>query len=113
MGKRKNYVKNKDSGMYHIKGKKYRQLKGSRREVFNSKAFKTSGNVEKNGLMKNKNGRIVSKKLRKQAMKDKRLQKSGYLTKKGEFGAFKNGLKVTKKKKKKSNKKKTQKRRRN
>ena len=112
MAKRKNYVKNKDTGMYHIKGKKYKQLKGSRREVLNGKAFKTSGNVEKSGLVKNKNGRIVSKKLRKQAMKDKRLQKSGYLTKKGEFGAFKNGVKVTKKKKK-SNKKKTQKRRRN
>jgi hypothetical protein len=95
---RKNYTKK--NGIYRIKGKDYKKNRGSRREVWNRTAYQTTGNVFRSGLFKNKHNRIVSKKLRKQAIKDKRLVKSGFLTKKGEFGAFKNGQRVTKKKKK-------------
>ena len=100
---RKNFVKK--NGVYKIRGKTYKKNRGSRREVYNETAYQTTGNIKKNGLYKNKHNRIVSKKLRKQAMKDKRLIKSGYVTKKGEFGAFKNGKPVSKKKKKKKKKK--------
>ena len=105
---RKNVVKK--NGVYKIRGKTYKKNRGSRREVWNETAYQTTGNIKKNGLYKNKHNRIVSKKLRKQAIKDKRLIKSGYLTKKGQFGAFKNGKAVTKKLKKKKKKKKMTKR---
>ena len=100
---RKNFVRDKN-GHYNIRGKTYKKNRGSRREVWNETAYQTTGNIKKNGLYKNKHNRIVSKKLRKQAMKDKRLVKSGYLTKKGQFGAFKDGKAVTKKMKKKKKK---------
>lgn len=95
---RKNLVR--ENGVYKIRGKTYKKNRGSRREVWNGSAFQTTGNIRKSGLFKNKHNRIVSKKLRKQAIKDKRLVKSGYLTKKGQFGSFKDGKRVTKKKKK-------------
>ena len=101
---RKNVVKK--NGVYKIRGKTYKKNRGSRREVWNETAYQTTGSIKKNGLYKNKHNRIVSKKLRKQAMKDKRLVKSGYLTKKGQFGAFKDGKAVTKKMKKNKKKKK-------
>ena len=102
---RKNFVRDK-KGHYNIRGKTYKKNRGSRREVWNETAYQTTGNIKKKGLYKNKHNRIVSKKLRKQAMKDKRLIKSGYVTKKGEFGAFKDGKPVTKKRKKAKKKKK-------
>ena len=55
---------------------------GSRREVFNGTAKRTSGGLEKLHLIKNKYGRIVSKKKHLTAKKEKRLEKHGYFAKK-------------------------------
>lgn len=70
------------------------QRVGSKRQVFNGSAEKTSGGLKQNDLMLNKWGRIVSKKQSAAAKKSKNLSKAGYSAKKGEFGAFKNGRKV-------------------
>ena len=62
---------------------------GSRREVMNGSAQKTSGGLRKKHLMYNKQRRIVSRKLHKLAKKQKHLK--DFTTKKGTFGAFKKG----------------------
>ena len=81
-------------GKYNIRGKRYETLYGSRAQVWHQTAFKTSGGLERNELMQNKNGRIVSKKKHTTAKKEKRLVKAGYGTKKGKFGFVKlNGTK--------------------
>jgi len=67
----------------------FKETVGSRAEVFHGTAKHTSGGLEKSDLLKNKWGRIVSAKKHKTAKKEKRLQKAGYFTKKGEFGAVK------------------------
>ena len=65
---------------------------GSRAEVWHGTAKKTSGGLTKSHLMKNKNGRIVSRKKHATAKKDNRLVKAGYGTRKGHFGyVMKNG----------------------
>ena len=61
---------------------------GSRAEVWHGTAKKTSGGLLKKDLKKNKRGRIVSKKMSNRAKKEKRLEKAGYKTKKGEFKKF-------------------------
>lgn len=80
-------------GMYHIKGKKYELLEGSRAQVWHETAFRTSGGLKKNDLMMNKHGRIVSALKHKTAKKEKRLEKHGFFTKKGVFGATKKNMK--------------------
>lgn len=72
-------------GMYHINGKKYSMLIGSRAQVEHATAFKTPGGLKKGDLLMNKNGHIVSKKKHFTAKKEKRLEKAGYKTKKGIF----------------------------
>jgi hypothetical protein len=62
---------------------------GSRAEVWHGNAKKTSGGLFKTDLLQNKHGRIVSKKRSELAKKEKRLEKAGYKTKKGQFGSFK------------------------
>lgn len=62
---------------------------GSRAEVFHGNALKTSGGLMKSDLIQNKQGRIVSKKMSENAKRDKRLEKAGYTTQKGKFGAVK------------------------
>jgi hypothetical protein len=62
---------------------------GSRRQVWNGTAKKTSGGLLKSDLMLNKNGRIVSKSKHASAKREKRLVKAGYGTKKGSFGFVK------------------------
>lgn len=57
----KNITKNKD-GKYHIQGKIYEKLTGTREEVFNEIAYRTSGELNKDDLIVNKSGKIVSKK---------------------------------------------------
>ena len=47
----------------------------------------TGGGLKKKDLKYNKQGKIVSKKMSQRAKKEKRLQKAGYITKKGQFGA--------------------------
>tara|TARA_B100000674_G_C37976112_1_gene979424 strand:+ start:645 stop:980 length:336 start_codon:yes stop_codon:yes gene_type:complete len=106
-------MKNSD-GVYVIKGKKYPELKGSRVQVYRGNAFETEGGLQKKDIFKNKHGRYVSLKKHKTAKKEKRLEKAGYKTKKGVFGAVKNNTKKnikTKKNKKKNKKNKTGKRR--
>jgi len=82
----------KDShGHYHIHGKKYEMLEGSRAQVYHGTAYKTSGGLKKPEILMNKNGRIVSKKKHTTAKKERRLVKAGYGTKKGKFGFVKIG----------------------
>lgn len=78
-----------EDGHYHIQGKKYPQLFGSRQQVMNGTAYKTSGELTKSHLMMNKWGRIVSRKKHATAKKEKRLLKHGYSAKKGKFGYVK------------------------
>jgi hypothetical protein len=78
-----------ENGKYVIGGVTYSELFGSRAQVHNGTAYKTSGGLTKKDLVMNKWGRIVSEKKHKTAKKEKRLQKYGYYTKKGKFGAVK------------------------
>ena len=81
-------VRNED-GTYHLDGQKFKELFGSRQQVMNGTAYKTSGNLQKSDLMMNKWGRIVSAKKHRTAKKEKRLQKYGYFAEKGKFGYVK------------------------
>lgn len=85
-------------GKYHINGKKFDQLVGSRAQVFHGSAYKTSSSaakpkgdaLTKKHLKQNKHGRIVSaQKSAKGPMMLKRLHNKGYFTRKGHFGAVK------------------------
>lgn len=68
----------------------YEQNIGSRAQVWHGTAKKTSGGLTKQNLMKNKHGRIVSKRKHVKGKQTiKRLQKMGYKAKKGEFKLFK------------------------
>jgi hypothetical protein len=78
-----------EDGTYHINGKKYKELFGSRQQVVNGTAYKTAGELTKSHLMMNKWGRIVSRKKHASAKKEKRLECHGYFTQKGKFGAVK------------------------
>jgi hypothetical protein len=62
---------------------------GSRAQVMHGTARHTSGGLTKGDLKYNKAGRIVSRKKSVSAKKDKRLEKAGYKTRKGKFGAVK------------------------
>ena len=98
------------TGLYHPKNGKasgYEFLVGSRRQVHNGTAFKTSGGLMKKDLKLNDHGRIVSLKKHNTAKKEKRLEKAGYFTKKGKFGWVKKSPKGSKSKspKKKGTKK--------
>ena len=75
-----------DDGTYHIQGKKYKELFGSRHQVWNKTAYKTTGNLTRKHLLMNKWGRIVSNKKHFTAKREKRLEKYGYYAKKGKFG---------------------------
>ena len=63
------------------------QRVGSRAQVMHGNAKQTGGGLKKKDLKYNKQGKIVSKKMSAMAKKEKRLQKAGYTTKKGQFGA--------------------------
>ena len=76
-------------GMYHIRGKKYEKLEGSRAQVWHGTARQTPGCLCKENLIMNKHGRIVSKRKHTTAKREKRLVKAGFLTKKGQFGYVK------------------------
>jgi len=70
---------------------------GSRAEVWHGTAHHTSGGLTKKCLIKNKHGRIVSKKKHETAKKDRRLVKAEYGTKKGVFGYVKKNGTMSKK----------------
>lgn len=80
-------------GKYHIKGRVYDMLEGSRAQVWHETAYKTTGGLVRDDLMMNKHGRIVSMAKHKTAKKEKRLEKAGYFTKKGKFGYVKKSVK--------------------
>jgi hypothetical protein len=80
-----------ENGMYTVSGKSYKELFGSRTQVHNGTAYKTTGGLTKSDLIMNKWGRIVSEKKHKTAKKEKRLQKHGFFAKKGKFGFVKRG----------------------
>lgn len=94
-------VRDVNDGTYHINGKKFPELIGSRTQVHNKTAYKTPGGLTISNLMMNKWGRIVSVLKHKTAKKEKRLEKAGYFAKKGKFGyvkkSAKNGRKTAKK----------------
>jgi len=67
----------------------FEQTTGSRAQVWHGTAKKTSGGLTKSHLMKNKHGRIVSRKMHNTAKRENRLVKAGFVTKKGHFGFIK------------------------
>lgn len=67
----------------------HEQAIGSRSQVMHGTAHHTSGGLTKTDLKYNKWGRIVSRKKSMKAKKEKRLEKAGYKTRKGKFGAVK------------------------
>ena len=98
-------------GMYHVGGRKYKHLVGSRVMVWNGSAEKTQygrAGLRKKDLVKNKWGRIVSRKKHNSGKKNglKRLHAKGYFTRKGKFGVFKKGSKSPKRRTKKRGRKK-------
>ncbi len=92
-------VRDPVTGTYDIKGKIFKELFGSREQVWNGTAYKTKYGLTKSGLVMNKRGRIVSADKHESATKEMRLKKYGYSAKKGKFGYVK-----TKKIKNKKNK---------
>jgi hypothetical protein len=73
------------------------QTTGTRAQVWHGTAKKTSGGLTKNHLMKNKHGRIVSKRKHASGKKTiKHLRKLGYVAKKGHFKLFHKGHKSRK-----------------
>ena len=98
-------VDKKPDGKYHVKGKSYEILIGSRAQVWHGTAYKTSGGLKKDNLLQNKNGRIVSKAKHYTAKKEKRLEKAGYKTVKGKFGFIKSNAKSRKTRKSRKSRK--------
>lgn len=86
-----------EDGTYHINGKKYSELVGSRAQVWNKTAHHTSGSLTRSCLMRNKWGRIVSAKKHRTAKKERRLQKHGFFTEKGKFGFVKKSTRKNRK----------------
>lgn len=76
-------------GKFHIDGKTFDSLIGSRAQVYHGTVYKTSGGLTKKDLFQNKRGRIVSALKHATAKKENRLKKHGYTAKKGKFGAVK------------------------
>ena len=102
-------------GKYHIKGKTYVLLRGSRAQVWHGTAYKTDGTpgLKKENLVMNKHGRIVSKRKHTTAKREKRLEKHGFFARKGKFGAVrKDGATLKRRKSRKSKGKKSRRTRR-
>jgi hypothetical protein len=73
------------------------QTFGSKAQVWHGTAKKTSGGLTKSNLMKNKHGRIVSRRKHNLGKKSiKHLKKLGYVAKKGKFTLFRKGHKSRK-----------------
>ena len=97
-------IRKGSDGKYRVGNHTFEKLVGSRAEVWHRTAYKTAGGLTHAKLMQNKHGRIVSKAKHHTAKKEKRLEKAGYKTKKGQFGSFHDGKKVKTRKAKKSRK---------
>ena len=85
-------------GLYHIQGKTYSSVRGSRHQVWNTTAYKTPGGLVRKDLTMS-HGRIVSLKKHKTAKKERRLEKYGYFAEKGKFGYVKKDVKSRKSRK--------------
>lgn len=65
---------------------------GTKAQVFHGTAMRTAGRLKQGDLMKNKHGRIVSKRKHEAGKHSlKFLEAKGYKTKKGTFGHVKGG----------------------
>lgn len=100
-----------NDGKYHIGGKSFEVLEGSRAQVMHGTAYKTSGGLTRDHLMFNKHGRIVSKKKHATAKRERRLEKAGYKPKKGKFVLMRKGSRSNKRSNK-THKKRSHKKRR-
>ena len=78
-------------------GRTYKNLVGTRAEVWHKTAFKTGyGKTKSEGgtaltrvnLVKNKHGRIVSRRMSSTAKRQDRLGRAGWKTRKGVFGSY-------------------------
>ena len=92
----KKVMKSSD-GKYHVHGKAYDMLIGSRAQVGHATAYKTSGGLTKSDLFKNKHDRYVSLKKHTTAKKEKRLEKAGFFAEKGKFGFVKRATRKSRK----------------
>ena len=104
--RKKNNLSNLSKRKYLIKYKNIGdrvQTTGSRRQVWNRSAKKTSGGLQRGDLFQDKYGNIKSRRASNKAKKNKNLKKAGWTVKKGQFGAVK--IADVKKKKKGSAKK--------
>jgi hypothetical protein len=86
-----------EDGKYHVSGKNYDILEGSRQQVGHGTAYKTSGGLTRKDLTYTKRGRWVSKRKHLSAKKEKRLEKHGYFAQKGKFGFVKRNTRKSKK----------------
>jgi hypothetical protein len=87
----------KPDGFYYIDGKKYPELFGSRKQVWEGGAYKTVGELTRDQLIyEPKSRRIISRVKHETA--DNRLQVAGYGTRKGKFGYVKTSKKIKLKK---------------
>jgi prophage antirepressor-like protein len=59
--KSKNMMRDKSDNKYHIEGKIYEKIRGTREEVWCGTAYQTTGELKKRDLEMNKHGRVVSK----------------------------------------------------
>jgi len=79
----------REDGTYLVKGKVYKELFGSREQVWNGTAYKTKYGMTVDDIIQNKHGRLVSAVKHKTASKEQRLKKYGFFTRKGKFGYVK------------------------
>jgi hypothetical protein len=93
-----------EDGKYHVSGKSFPILEGSRQQVGHGTAYKTSGGLTKKDLIYTKRGRWVSKKKHMTAKKEKNLEKYGFFAQKGKFGYVKRDASRKSRKMKKSKK---------
>jgi hypothetical protein len=94
-----------EDGKYHVSGKSFSILEGSRQQVGHGTAYKTSGGLTKKDLVYTKRGRWVSKKKHMTAKKEKNLEKYGFFAQKGKFGYVKRDAMSKKSRKMKKSKK--------
>ena len=85
----KKTLKNIHDGLYHVNGKRYKYLIGSRAQVLHHTAYKTKAGLTTKDLIMNKRGKIVSRKKSVTEKRRKQLWKMGYRFKAGEFGVVK------------------------
>lgn len=98
-------VRDLETGTYNIAGKIFKELFGSREQVWNGTSYKTKYGLTKDGLIMNKWGRIVSADKHETATKEMRLEKHGYSANKGKFGYVKTKKNIHKNNKNKKTKK--------